>query len=70
MGNIVYSIIWLIILIFLSFFVAAFCAGFYILFHCLSVCIPPLQGLADLLLQGVQFPHYCAEKMMSGGPIP
>ncbi|KAL1494349.1 hypothetical protein ABEB36_009961 [Hypothenemus hampei] len=70
MGNVVLSIIWLLILIFISFWVAGFCAGLYIIIHPLSVCIPPLTGLADILLQAVQFPHYCAEKMMSGGSIP
>ncbi|CAH2002232.1 unnamed protein product [Acanthoscelides obtectus] len=69
MGNIVYSIIWLLILFFISFFVAGFCAGFYIIVHPLSVCLPPLTSLAELLLQGVQFPHYCADKMMSGAPL-
>ncbi|ENN81711.1 hypothetical protein D910_08762 [Dendroctonus ponderosae] len=70
MGNVVYSIIWLLILFFISFFVAGFCAFFYIIVHPLSVCIPPLSGLSDILLQGVQFPHYCADKMMTGGSIP
>ncbi|KAK9700363.1 hypothetical protein QE152_g31293 [Popillia japonica] len=69
MGNPVYSILWFLILIIISFFVAGFCAGWYILIHPLSVCINPLTGLADLLLSGVQFPHYCAEKMMSGAPL-
>ncbi|VEN53106.1 unnamed protein product [Callosobruchus maculatus] len=69
MGNVIYSIIWLLILFFISFFVAGFCAGFYIIVHPLSVCLPPLTSLAELLLQGVQFPHYCAEKMMSGAPL-
>lgn len=70
MGNVVYSIIWFIILIFLAFFVAGFCAGFYIIIYPLTVCIPALSGITDILLQGVQFPHYCAEKMMSGGSFP
>ncbi|CAG9767402.1 unnamed protein product [Ceutorhynchus assimilis] len=70
MANVVFSIIWLLILIFISFFVAGFCAGFYILIFALTVCLPPLSGLSDILLQGVQFPHYCADKMMTGGSIP
>ncbi|XP_060522507.1 uncharacterized protein LOC132699677 [Cylas formicarius] len=69
MANVVYSIIWLLILVFISFFVAGFCAGFYILVYPLTVCIPALSGLSDLLLQGVQFTHYCADKMMSGAPL-
>ncbi|KAJ8986198.1 hypothetical protein NQ317_005672 [Molorchus minor] len=67
MANVLNSIIWLLILFFISFFVAGFCAGFYIIVHPLSVCIPPLAGFGDLLLSGVQFPHYCAEKMVTGG---
>ncbi|KAJ8923078.1 hypothetical protein NQ315_001630 [Exocentrus adspersus] len=69
MANVINSIIWLLILFFISFFVAAFCAGFYILVHPLSVCLPPLSGLADILLSGIQFPHYCADKMMTGGSL-
>ncbi|KAB0793646.1 hypothetical protein PPYR_13266 [Photinus pyralis] len=69
MGNPINSILWLIVLIFISFLVACFCAGFYILCHPLSVCIPPLKGLSDILLSGVQFPHYCAERMMSGSSL-
>ncbi|KAF2886300.1 hypothetical protein ILUMI_19874 [Ignelater luminosus] len=69
MGNPVNSILWLLILIFISFFVAGFCAFWYIILHPLSVCIPPLKGLTDILLAGIQFPHHCAEKMMSGSPL-
>ncbi|XP_076250109.1 uncharacterized protein LOC143189946 [Rhynchophorus ferrugineus] len=70
MANVVFSIIWLLILIFLSFFIAYICATLYIIVYCLSACIPPLTGLADVLLSGVQFPQYCAKKMLSGEPIP
>ncbi|EFA08365.1 hypothetical protein TcasGA2_TC006008 [Tribolium castaneum] len=65
MANPINLILWLLVLIFISFWVAAICAGFYIIVHPLSVCIKPLTEIADLLLQGVQFPHYCAEKMFS-----
>ncbi|XP_075976477.1 uncharacterized protein LOC142976793 [Anticarsia gemmatalis] len=66
MGNIVFSIIWLVILIFVSFFVAGFAASFYIFFLPFTVCIEPLTGLTDFLLQVVQFPRYCAQAMMDG----
>lgn len=69
MGNVVYSIIWLLILIIVSFWIAGICAGLYIIVHPLSVCLEPLAGFAEILLSGVQFPHYCAEKMMSGAPL-
>ncbi|KAG5889972.1 hypothetical protein JTB14_020260 [Gonioctena quinquepunctata] len=66
MANILNSILWLLVLIFISFWIAGICAGFYIIVHPLSVCIPPLSGLSDFLLTVVQFPHHCAQKMMSG----
>ncbi|CAG9860705.1 unnamed protein product [Phyllotreta striolata] len=69
MANVVNSIVWLIILILVSFWIAGICAGFYIIVHPLSVCLPPLTSLAELLLSGIQFPHYCADKMMSGGSL-
>ena len=27
------------------------------------------QGLTDLLLQGLQFTHFCAKHMMAGTPL-
>ncbi|XP_023025071.2 uncharacterized protein [Leptinotarsa decemlineata] len=69
MANLLNSIIWFIILIVVSFWIAGFCAGLYIFVHPLSVCIPPLSGLSDFLLTVIQFPHYCAKKMMSGEPL-
>lgn len=65
MANIVQAIIWFLILIFIAIFlVAPICASLYILIHPLSVCIEPLTGISDALLQGIQFPHYCAKKMV------
>ncbi|XP_037913179.1 uncharacterized protein LOC119652884 [Hermetia illucens] len=64
MKNPLWFIVWLIVLIIIAFPVAAFCAGWYILVYALTVCIPGLSGLSDLLLQGAQFAHYCAQAMM------
>ncbi|CAG9121042.1 hypothetical protein JYU34_004577 [Plutella xylostella] len=66
MANVLFSIIWLIILIFIAFWIAGIAAGFYILILPFTVCIEPLSGLTDFLLQVVQFPKYCAEAMMEG----
>ncbi|CAG9767403.1 unnamed protein product [Ceutorhynchus assimilis] len=67
MAKVITFLVWLIILIFISFAVASFCAGFYILLLPLTVCIKGLKELTDLLLKGLQFPHYCATQMMSKG---
>ena len=29
----------------------------------------PVQDVCDVLLKGVQFPHFCAKHMMEGTPI-
>ncbi|GLV35497.1 hypothetical protein CBL_01354 [Carabus blaptoides fortunei] len=66
MANPVFSIIWLLIFIFISFIVAGFCAFWYIVIFPFTVCLPDLSKLTDLLLAGVQFPHYCAQGLMEG----
>ncbi|KAL1494348.1 hypothetical protein ABEB36_009960 [Hypothenemus hampei] len=67
MANCVRSLIWLLILIFVSFFVASFCSSFYIILLPLTVCFGDLKPVTNFLLQGLQFPHYCATRVKSGG---
>ncbi|XP_037940783.1 uncharacterized protein LOC119683769 [Teleopsis dalmanni] len=64
MGNPIWFIFWLLVLIFISFWVAFIAAWFYIFVYVLVVCCSGLSGLTDMLLQIVQFPHYCAQAMM------
>uniref|UniRef100_A0A2H1WBN4 SFRICE_010911 n=1 Tax=Spodoptera frugiperda TaxID=7108 RepID=A0A2H1WBN4_SPOFR len=66
MGNILFSIIWLIILIIVAFWIAGFAAGLYIIILPFTVCIEALSGLTDFLLSVVQFPRFCAQRMMEG----
>ncbi|KAF9824070.1 hypothetical protein SFRURICE_020336 [Spodoptera frugiperda] len=66
MGNILFSIIWLIILIIVAFWIAGFAAGLYIILLPFTVCIEALSGLTDFLLSVVQFPRFCAQRMMEG----
>jgi energy-coupling factor transporter transmembrane protein EcfT len=65
MANPLTLILWLVVLICFSYFVAGFCAFIYIWVYPLTVCFPALKDISDLMLQGLQFPHYCAEKMVS-----
>ncbi|EDV93224.1 uncharacterized protein LOC6563029 [Drosophila grimshawi] len=64
MGNPIWFVFWLLVLWFVSLVVAFFCSFLYIILYTLVVCIPGLSGVSDILLQGVQFPHYCAQAMM------
>jgi hypothetical protein len=68
-SSVLWFIIWLLILIFISFHVAGFCAFFYIFVLPFTVCIPDISAFTDLMLKGVQFPHYCAKAMMEGQPL-
>ncbi|XP_012251528.1 uncharacterized protein LOC105683486 [Athalia rosae] len=56
-------IFWGLVLILVSFWVAGFCAMWYIWIYCCSAWISACGEFADILLQGVQFPYYCASKM-------
>ncbi|EDW59280.1 uncharacterized protein LOC115761258 [Drosophila novamexicana] len=68
MGNPVWFIFWLLVFWIISLAVAFFCAFFYIVIYTLVVCIPGLSGISDVLLQGLQFPHYCAKAMVDCKP--
>ncbi|XP_055851247.1 uncharacterized protein LOC129915638 isoform X2 [Episyrphus balteatus] len=67
--NPIWAIFWLIIFFFISFVVAGFSAFCYVFLYVLVVCIPGLSGVTDILLQGIQFPHFCAKAMMEGKPL-
>ncbi|KAL0268065.1 UNVERIFIED_CONTAM: hypothetical protein PYX00_010145 [Menopon gallinae] len=58
-------VIWFLVLIFLSYWVSCICFVPYIITSIIQVCVPALDPLVDLLLKGLQFPHYCAESMMN-----
>ncbi|KAH8359623.1 hypothetical protein KR093_007938 [Drosophila rubida] len=64
MGNPLWFIFWLLVFWIVSLPVACFCAFFYIIVYAIVVCIPGLSNIAEILLQAVQFPHYCAKAMM------
>ncbi|KAI9580489.1 uncharacterized protein LOC119638750 [Glossina fuscipes] len=64
MGNPIWFIFWFLIFWFISFFVAFFCAGVYIIVYILVICFPGMSGFTDILLQCIQFPHYCAKAML------
>ncbi|KAH8417576.1 hypothetical protein KR222_002030 [Zaprionus bogoriensis] len=64
MGNPIWFVFWLLVFWIVSLAVAFFCAFFYIVLLPLVVCIPGLASITDILLQAVQFPHYCAKAMM------
>lgn len=64
--KIIWSIIWLLLLIFISIWLAFLSALVYIVVSIFTPCISGLQGLQDLALQGINFPHTCSSNMMSG----
>ncbi|XP_053946369.1 uncharacterized protein LOC129236318 [Anastrepha obliqua] len=64
MGNPIWFIFWFLIFWFISFFVAGLSAFCYIILYALEVVIPALSGVNNLLLQGIQFTHYCAQAMI------
>merc|ERR1711874_111117 len=68
-GNPVWSFLWFLGLLFIGWPVAGFCAGWYILILPFAVCIDGLNGICDILLKGVQCPHFCAKHMMEGTPL-
>ncbi|KAH8402596.1 hypothetical protein KR215_003060 [Drosophila sulfurigaster] len=69
MGNPLWFIFWLLVFWIVSLAVAFFCAFFYIVIYALVVCVPGLANVAEILLQGLQFPHYCAKAMMDCKPL-
>ncbi|XP_067618168.1 uncharacterized protein [Eurosta solidaginis] len=64
MGNPIWFVFWFLIFWFISFFVAFLAAFFYIIVYTLEVIFRELSGLSGLLLQGIQFPHYCLRAML------
>jgi hypothetical protein len=68
-GSPIFSLIWLLILIFLSFWIAGIAAGLYVIVYCIEACVPDIKVLSEILLKGVQFPHYCAKQMLDGAPL-
>ncbi|XP_039955477.1 uncharacterized protein LOC120771492 [Bactrocera tryoni] len=64
MGNPLWFIFWFLVFWFISFFVAFLAAFLYIICYVLEVLFSGLSGLNNLLLKGIQFPHYCAVGMM------
>ncbi|KAJ3627886.1 hypothetical protein MTP99_015228 [Tenebrio molitor] len=57
-------LVWFVAFYF-SFIIACFCCFWYILIYPCTVCIDALSGYTDLLLKGIQLPHYCAQKMVN-----
>ncbi|KAJ8724459.1 hypothetical protein PYW08_015933 [Mythimna loreyi] len=57
-------ILWLIILLVFGWYLGFIALHFYVSLIPFTVCIPACQGLTDILWQGVEFPRYCAERMM------
>merc|ERR1712178_233664 len=65
-GNPFWSFVWFLGLLFVGYPIAGFCAGWYILILPFGVCFDGFSGICEMLLKGVQAPHFCAKHMMDG----
>ncbi|KAL3272406.1 hypothetical protein HHI36_013882 [Cryptolaemus montrouzieri] len=64
MKKVIEGLFWTFVLVFFAFGIAGFCSPFYIVVYFFEAFVPDIQPLSDILLQGLQLPHYCAKRVL------
>ncbi|OQR79933.1 hypothetical protein BIW11_05391 [Tropilaelaps mercedesae] len=64
--SLLWSVIWMILLIFVAWEIALFCAGLYIFVSFFTPCVKGFQPVAEFLMKGINFVHFCVRNCLNG----